>query len=294
MDDLRVYLKRMEPPITASDTYDKVRSRLVNADEFQALDSEELRRSAFDKHIRRLREREDEAERGGPRRGSVDRDGPRRGSERDRSRGGERSHRGGGGGGGRRRSRSPAPDPYEADRRRAIAEREKNHRKSTMAENLISGERGSGGSGSGSGRLSPRRERDRDHDRAPRSRRDEESYYDRERRDREEARERQSRRRADKGSYDELPYGDDRPTSGARRRRPEDEDDYDRRDSRDSKVCICPANPFTGQLSSQNKYANCHSVSEEIVLLLARPSPRLPLTLPLPLQRLLLPRPRMP
>jgi pre-mRNA-processing factor 40 len=36
----------------------------------------------------------------------------------------------------------------------------------------------------------------------------------------------------------ELPYGDERPSS-SRRRRPED-DDADRRDSRDAKVCSIP------------------------------------------------------
>ncbi|KAK5990429.1 Pre-mRNA-processing protein prp40 [Cladobotryum mycophilum] len=232
MDDLRAYIKRLEPPVTLADTYEKVRPRLLKAEEFQAVSSEEYRRNAFDKHIRRLREKE-EADRSHRRhdRGSSEADPSRR--ERDRSRG-ERSHRSGGRAA--RRSRSPEPDAYEADRRKAIAERERNHRKSTMAENLLSSERG---------RLSPppprrdrerdrERERERDLDRPARSRREEESYYDRERRDREDERERQYRRRADRGSYDELPYGDERPAT-SRRRRQDDEDDYARRDSRDSK-----------------------------------------------------------
>ena len=230
-------MKRMDPPITLSDTYEKVRPRLLKAEEFQAVSSEDSRRAAFDKHMRRLREKEDEAERREKRRdrGSVER--PR--GDRDRSRG-ERSHRSTGRSG--RRSRSPEADAYEADRRRAIAERERNHRKSAMAENFLSSDRG---------RLSPpprrererererdrdrERERDRDLDRPPRSRRDDDSYYERERRDREEERERLYRRRIDRGSYDELPYGDEKPL-GSRRRRPDDEDDYARRDSRDSKV----------------------------------------------------------
>ncbi|KAM0507060.1 hypothetical protein ACHAP8_000686 [Fusarium lateritium] len=234
VDDLRAYMKRMEPPITLSDTYDKVRPRLLKSDEFQAIASEDARRNAFDKHIRRLREKEDEADRSYRRRDrmSSERDLHRR--ERDRSRG-ERSHRSGGRGS--RRSRSPEPDAYEADRRKAIAERERNHRKSTMAEGLLGSERS---------RLSPPprrererererdRERDRDYDRPARSRRDDDSYYDRERRDREDERERSYRRRADRGSHDELNYGDERP-SGSRRRRPDDEEDGARRDSRDAK-----------------------------------------------------------
>lgn len=130
---------------------------------------------------------------------SIDRDGSRR--ERDRSRG-DRSHRGGGRSG--RRSRSPEADPYEADRRRAIAERERTHRKATMGD----------------------RDRERDLDRPMRSARDDDLPYDRDQR---------SRRRPDRTTYDELPYGDERPPSGSRRRR-DDTDDYARRDSRDSKV----------------------------------------------------------
>jgi pre-mRNA-processing factor 40 len=250
IDDLRTYLKRMEPPISSTDTYEKVRPLMSQAEEFLAVRSEDGRRAAFDRHIRRLKEKEEDAERRERRHGraSVERD--RR--ERDRSRG-ERSHRSNGRP--TRRSRSPEVDPYEADRRKAIAERERNHRKSTMAENLLANDRG---------RLSPpprrerererdrdrERERDRDHNRdrehrdrdrdydRPRPRRDDDAHYDRERRDREEERERVYRRRLDRGSYDELPYGDDRPAT-SRRRRPEDEDDYARRDSRDSKV-RCP------------------------------------------------------
>ena len=234
-------MKRLDPPIVLSDTYEKVRPRLLKEGEFQAVSSEDARRAAFEKHMRRLREKEEEAERRDRRRdrASVDRD--RR--DRDRSRG-ERSHRSSGRPG--RRSRSPEIDAYEADRRKAIAERERNHRKTAMAENFLATDRG---------RLSPpppRRERERererdrdrersrdhrDYDRPPRPPRESDSYYDRERRDREEERERLYRRRADRGSYDELPYGDEKPSSGSRRRRPDDEDEYSRRDSRDSKVC---------------------------------------------------------
>lgn len=252
-DDLRSYLKHLDPPLTVQDTYEKVRPRLARSDDFQAVASEDARRAVFDKFIRRLKEREEDMERDRHRRrdrGSVDRDSHR---GRDRSRG-ERSHRGGRSS---RRSRSPEADAYEADRRKAIAERERNHRKASLAESVLGSER----------RPSPlprspisRRERDRDRDRERdrdrdrdrerdrdsgrererdrerdrdhsrhRSRRDDDGYYDRERRTREEERERLYRRRTERGgSYDELPYGDERPST--RRRRADDEED--RRDSK--------------------------------------------------------------
>lgn len=216
--------------MTLSDTFDKVRPQILKVAEFQSL-PDDLLQSVFDKHMRRLREKEEESERGVRR--SSERDVSRRDADRAR---GDRSHRSGRGG---RRSRSPELDPYEADRRKAIAERERNHRKSTMAENLLASERGGRGSPPPSRRDRDRdRERDRDprdYDRPSRSRRDDDRDYERDRRDREEDRERYRRRNADRGSYDELPYGDERP-AGSRRRRQDDEDDYSRRDSRDSKV----------------------------------------------------------
>jgi pre-mRNA-processing factor 40 len=275
-DNLRSFLKHLDPPLTAQDTYEDLRPRLARSDDFQAVASEESRRAIFDKFIRRLKEREEELERDRTRRldrGSMDRESHR---DRDRSRG-ERSHRGGRSS---RRSRTPEVDPYEADRRRAIAERERNHRKVTMAESVLTSER----------RASPlpkrdrvrdrdrereqdrdrdrsphpkdrdrerERERDRDRDRdrdrirdrdrdrertrdadRPRPRRDDEDYYDRERKAREEERERLYRRRTERGgSYDELPYGDERPAS-IRRRRADDDTG-----SRDSKVRLFPRCP---------------------------------------------------
>ncbi|OAQ91136.1 formin binding protein (FNB3) [Purpureocillium lilacinum] len=262
VDSLRSALKRLEPPIVLGDTYDHVRPRLVKLPEFLAVPSEEAAKSAFERHMRRLKEKaEDESGRAHRRSSFVssERDAPRR--NRDRSRG-ERSHRGGRSS---RRSRSPEQDPYEADRRRAIAERERNHRKSTLAEGVLTGDRG---------RLSPpprrerdrerererdrdrdrdrerdrdrdrerdrdHRERDRDYDRYARSRRSEDGHYprDRDRRERDEDRERPLRRPVDTRSVDELNYGDEAPagSSGSRRRRPDDEDGSGRRDSRDSK-----------------------------------------------------------
>jgi pre-mRNA-processing factor 40 len=147
---------------------------------------------------------------------SVDRPTPR---DRDR---GERPHRHSGHH--TRTSRSPEIDAYEADRRKAIADREKNYRKGNAADTLLSPSRR--GDRLERDRLERDRERDRDRERErdldkPRhSRRDEPiSHYDRDRRDREEEREKLYRRRGDpRGSIDELPYGDERP-AGSRRRR---------------------------------------------------------------------------
>lgn len=257
VDDLRSYIKRLDPPITLSDSYDKVKARLQKSTEFQAVTSEEARRIAFDKHLRRLREKEDEAEKDRQRRRDRSRD-RYRDRERDRERDrGERSHRSA-----RTRSRSPEPDLYEADRRKAIAERERNYRKSSMAETLLSDHRSSGGHDDREYRDRDRerdrdrdrdrhrererdrdrdrdrereRDRDRDYDRPPRSRRDEPlSHYDRERRDREEERERSYRRRIVERDVEGLNYGDEKPST-PRRRRADDEDER-RPDSRDSKV----------------------------------------------------------
>lgn len=271
IDDLRSYLKRLDPPITLSDTYEKVKARLQKSPEFQAVTTEDDRRAAFDKHVRRLREKEEELDkekdRTRRRDRSRDRDRDRyrereRERERDRERDrGERSHRSA-----RTRSRSPEPDLYEADRRKAIAERERNYRKSSMAETLLSDRRSPAGHDDREYRERDRyrererdrdrererdrerdrdrdrdrdreRERDRDYDRPPRSRRDEPiSHYERERRDREEERERSYRRRVVERDVEGLNYGDEKPTV-PRRRRAEDDDDR-RPDSRDSKVCF--------------------------------------------------------
>ncbi len=232
-------MKRLDPPISVHDTYEKVKPRLLKSEEFQAVASEDARRGAFDKYLRRLREKEEDTERDRQRRRERE---DRSYRERDR---GERPHRHGSGRAGR--SRSPEPDPYEADRRKAIAERERNYHKTSMAESLLSDHRspeshydGYRDRGRDHDRARDRdRERDRDRfrdeDRPPRPRRDDgPGHYDRERRDREEERERLYRRRAVDRDPDELNYGDEKPLTSARRRR--DEEDPDRRDSRDSKV----------------------------------------------------------
>lgn len=213
-DALRSLIKHLEPPVRVDDTYEKIRPRIERSEEYVAISSDELRRSAFEKVIRRLKEKEDDAEKDRLKRRervSVDRS-----THRDRDRG-ERPRRSNGRHD--RVSRSPEPDAYEADRRKAIADREKNYRKgSAAADTLLSPSRRGD-------RIERERERDRDRDldrdldRPHRSRREEMSHYDRERRDRDNEREKLYRRRGDpRGSIDELPYGDERP-SGSRRRR---------------------------------------------------------------------------
>jgi pre-mRNA-processing factor 40 len=213
IDALRSRMKRLEPPIRPTDTWDQVRPRIEKLEEYKAIESDELRQVAFDKFIRRLKEKEED----------VDRERER---DRDRDRGSRREHydrehrRGERRGPPSRLSRTPEPDAYEADRRKAQADRERTYRK-------VSG-------------LSPIREkrddRDRDRDREREKDRDRYrdrdwdrerssrslSHYDRERRDREEERERLYRTRGDpRGGRDELDYGGDTRSivSNDRRRR---------------------------------------------------------------------------
>ncbi|KAJ2894906.1 hypothetical protein MKZ38_007103 [Zalerion maritima] len=270
LEDLRSYLKRVDPPIPTTDSYEKTRSRIENSDEFKAVSSEDVRKAAFEKHIRRLKEKEEDAERDNRRRRERDRGSTERSvhrerdrdrdreRERDRDRGrdrererdrdrardrGDRSHRSSRY---ERPSRSPEPDAYEADRRKAIEERERNYRKSSMAESLLSDRRGSDSyrdrerdRDRDRSRDYDRDRRDRDRDRRDRDRRgydhsyrSRDEYYDRprERRDLDDERPDTVYRRRADKPVEELPYGDERPSS-IRRRRAEDDD----RGSRDSK-----------------------------------------------------------
>jgi len=200
IDGLRSKIKHLDrPPVTSSTTWEAVRSQISHFEEFKALDNDDLRRQAFDKVLRRLREKED------------DMDNEHRTNKRDRSR--TRDHRDRDPRNGHvsshrhshptdrndrhRGSRTPELDAYEADRRKAMADRERNYHKS------------------GSTGLSPDpRSRERISSRPPRL-----SHYDRERRDREEERERLYRTRADpRGSRDELDYGAGVGSGGRRRR----------------------------------------------------------------------------
>ncbi|KAL7276512.1 U1 snRNP protein [Rhizina undulata] len=221
IDALRSAIKHLEPPVELTDTWEQVRLRIQNLEEYKALETEELRRTAFDKFIRRLKEKQEDREfrdrdRKDRERGERDRD-----REKDRegksraadSRNGHHSssyhkpsssrhHRDG-----PHLSRSPEPDAYEAERRRAAGERERQYQhRGARSSSHHPSERGS------------RAESRHRHER-------QESIYDRERREREEERERQYRSR-----------GDDEYRS---RRRPRglspDESEDGRRDSKRSR-----------------------------------------------------------
>lgn len=239
VDALRSFIKHLEPPVRLNDTYESIRPHIEKSKEYLALPSEESRREAFDKVMQRLQEKEEAAEKDRIKR--RERPSMERQSHRDRDRNdrGERSHRPRGRHA--RPSRSPEPDAYEADRRKAIADREKNHRKGNVADTLLSPPRRGSDRNDRIDRID-RIDRERDLDRPHRSRHEISSiHYDRERRDREDDREKPYKRRPEArgGSMDELPYGDDRP-SGATRRRRAESDDVDsvgsRRDMRETKV----------------------------------------------------------
>ncbi|KAJ5587719.1 formin binding protein [Penicillium hispanicum] len=224
VDALRSRIRRLEPPVRITDTWDQVQPRLEKYEEYKAVESDALRESAFDKVIRRLKEKEEDADKD---RELRDRDRSRRDYDRGdrdyRSSRGERR-------GGSRVSRSPEPDAYEADRRKAQADRERSYRK-------VSG-------------LSPSRDRredrdrERDRDRYRERERDRDRDYDRRYDRREDERERLYRTRGDpRGSRDELDYGGDTRSTGSgdrRRRRESDSESVAsrsvkryRRDSRD-------------------------------------------------------------
>ncbi|KAJ5246891.1 hypothetical protein N7468_001874 [Penicillium chermesinum] len=195
VEALRSRIKRLEPPVRATDTWEQVQPRLEKYEEYKAVETDELRKSAFEKFIRRLIEKDEDNEND---RGNRERDRNRR-HDHDRS---GREYRGGRGE--RRRgsmvSHSPETDAYEADRRQAQADRERSYRKTSG--------------------FSPSRDRhdDRDRDRYRRPYRD----YDR----REIERERLYLSRGDPhGSRDELDYGGDtRSVASTDRRRRRDSD----------------------------------------------------------------------
>ena len=196
IDSLRSKIKHLDKtPVTSTTTWDSIRPQIAHFEESKALESDDLRRQAFDKVIRRLKEKEEDAEK--------ERDKAHI-SRRDRDRDLRNGHRS------RRsvdrhipssrRSRTPELDAYEADRRKAMADRERQYRHS------------------GTTGLSPPPPRDR-HERISSRHADDLprrlSHYDRDRRDRDEERERLYRAR---GSRDELDYGEGRDTRGGRRR----------------------------------------------------------------------------
>ena len=230
IDTLRSVIKHIDPPVRVSDTYEDIVPRLQSHEEYQLLNDNGARRSAFDKHIRRLREKEEETERDRARR-ERDRDyrnGSRRDLDRDRDR---RNRSGTPEPRPRTRTRTPEPDAYEADRRKAQADRERQYRKASFGLTPP-----------------PRERRDEREDRYRRQDRHESmSHYDRERRERETERERSYISRADprdKGRT--LDYGDEdavgsRPGSIRKRR----DSDGSASGRRDSKVNLTPSSTLT-------------------------------------------------
>ena len=181
-DALRARLRRLEaPPLRPDDDWAAVRRRVEHTDEFRALPDEDLRRQAFDKVIRRLKDKDDDA---------PSRARPARGADRDRAPASTDGRRGTA-----RRTPEKEPDAYEADRRKAVADRERQYRRG------------------GPDALSPPPPRRRSTERA--DRRGEggrlSAGFERERRDAD--RERGHRSRAG-GGRDELDYGN----GGGRRR----------------------------------------------------------------------------
>lgn len=230
IDALRSRIKHLEPPVHASDTWDQVRTRVERYEEYRAVTTDELRRSAFDKVVRRLKEKDTDVEHA---------DRARRRDERGESRS-NGHHRGARGA--VRHSRSPEPDAYEADRRKAQADRERSYRKGSVPGL-------SPPALEPSSRRRDDRERDRERDRDERDRYDRRalgrpvpggmSPYERERRDREAERENRYMSRADPREVGakELDYGDSRAGSmngstGRKRRESEEDGESGRKDSK--------------------------------------------------------------
>ncbi|KMQ41855.1 FF domain [Trichophyton rubrum] len=216
IDLLRSRIKHLEPPVQANDTWEDVKPRIEKMEEYRAVESEDARRSAFEKVVRRLKEKEEDAERDREARG---RDRPSRRDHYDRVDRDDRNGQRWSGSG--RRSRTPEPDAYEADRRKAQADRERSYRKA------------SGFSSPPRHHDRDRRDRDRDRERDRDRGRDRDRSISRHRRDRrirEDERDRFYHSRADpRTSRDELDYGGGDTDTAARsvtseRRRRRDSD----------------------------------------------------------------------
>lgn len=227
VDALRSCIKRLEPPIRFDDSWENdVKPRVEKLEEYHAVETDELRRTAFDKVVRRLKEKYD----------ADEQDRAREEHERKRER--EREAR-------RRRddrgyTRSPETDVYEADRRRAIADRERSYRRgsATGLSPPQSYDYEPRRRGDTRDRMDDRDYRDRERDRHDRGRLGGGSPYERERRVREVERERGYVSRADpRDVAKELDYGESgragsmaESTGTSRRRRSVDSDS--RRDSK--------------------------------------------------------------
>ncbi|KAF4549463.1 FF domain-containing protein [Elsinoe fawcettii] len=205
IDALRHRIESLEPPIGPEDTWELIRPRVERLEEYAALDNDDDRRKAFDKHLRRVKDDAFEAERREKRHRRDRDDRHRERDPRDRGSDGYRERE-------RERRRSPTAsvvserDAYAEDRKRAMEQRERQYRAT---------------GGSANGLSPPPRERRRDDDRFldrrtslddPPRRRGEgrDDRYDRERRERDVERERAYVSRADPGSRGgELDYGEE-------------------------------------------------------------------------------------
>jgi pre-mRNA-processing factor 40 len=56
-DELRSVIKHLDPPVRIDDDWEKIKLLIENTTEYKALPNEETRKYAFDKHIRRLKEK---------------------------------------------------------------------------------------------------------------------------------------------------------------------------------------------------------------------------------------------
>ncbi|EOA82226.1 U1 snRNP protein [Exserohilum turcicum] len=220
VDKLRSVIKHLDPPVSVTDDWEVVRPRVEKTDEYRALKSDSLRELAFDKFISRLKDKESDR-RDRSRRDDRDRDRDRRDRDREYRNGHSDSHRRH-----RTRTRSPEHDPYAAERRRAVQDREARYRNSDSTG------------------LSPLPRRDRrDDDRYERSRRSPlGDHYGRERREREVERERSYVSRADprEVTVSQLDYGDSGGRTSSTRRRRDSDESSSRRDRETKRARYSP------------------------------------------------------
>ena len=175
IDRLRSKIKHLDPPVRLTDTWDDVKPRIKGSSEYKALETEQYRREALDKHLRRLKRRAE--------------------AEREENRHHRREHRDRDHRGHSRRTRSPEVDPYEAERRQAGRDRERHYRQSTNHDSAFTGRR------EGDRYAPDRSSRYRDYD----------TQYRRER----ESEDRFSGRADPRETATQLDYGDGTPTSRA-------------------------------------------------------------------------------
>ncbi|KAL8738088.1 MAG: hypothetical protein Q9181_001074 [Wetmoreana brouardii] len=196
IDALRSKIKHLSsPPVTASTTWESLRPQVAHLEEFKALENDGLRRQAFEKVIRRLKEKEEDAS--------------ERNSKRDRRGGEQRNGLYDPRSAARRERATPELDIYEAERRKAMADRERQYNYKAGATGL------SPPPPAASHRSSERDRHERVGSRGDRRHR--ERYADVDPRDDVRERDRLYATRAARGER-ELDYGDSSRGGGRRRR----------------------------------------------------------------------------